>query len=384
MKKIFITLIICILITVAVTYITKSDFLYNSLVKDIDIEEVQINDMEITNSTYYYNTLTSEEQKIYRIIAKGIMDIDTSITIDVTEEVDFTAVKENIEIALNSFLADHPEVFYVDDKYEISMVNMLAVKVVNLNLDYISDNKKEIANMKEELNNEISKINSKLAGAQSDYEKEVLLHDLLATNIDYFAYSDYNEIPSVKHTVYGALVEKSAVCDGITKALQILLNKNNIDSIFVTGVSEGVPHAWCKVKIEGEYYNVDITSDKALNSENRDLIVHSYLNVSDQEISRTHSFDNYDKLPVATADRYNYYVYNDYTLSYFDNFQYKMSQIVNKQATKRLLEFRVVGISDVPAKVVEALYNINFNNYKTNNITKIQYNKINDNYIIVK
>jgi len=384
MKKLFITLMVCILFTLGVTIITSSDFYYNEVVKDIPIDDVYINDLQINTSTYHYEKLTDREKRIYRTIANGVMNLDENIILEVTKSNNYSTIKDEIEIALNAFFADHPEVFYINDKYEISFVDTLVIKTIKLKLSYISDNMEEINNMKEELYCEIDNINSKLINCKNDYEKELLIHDLIAKDVTYFTYDNYEDIPNIKHTAYGALVDKSAVCDGITKAFQIVLSENSIDSVFVTGSSEGVPHAWCKVKLEDDYYNVDLTSDKAINSSDKSLVIHSYFNITDEEVSKTHTFDNNLNLPSATATKYNYYIHNDYTISYFDSFQYELEQIIESQASKTLLEFNVVGITEAPAKMVEALYNLNFNNYKTNNITKVQYHKINDNYIVVK
>jgi len=384
MKKIFFTLMMCIVIVLTITVITRSDFLYDNLVKETNIEEININELEISNSTYWYDTLTKEQQRIYRVIVNGVINLDKSINIDIVKDKKFEYINKDIEIALNAFFADHPEIFYIKDKYEVTMVNFIAIKMVILKLDYISEDKYEIENMKQNLVAEIEKISSMIVNAKNEYEKELIIHDILGKEITYYEHENYDDIPSIKHTAYSALVDKSAVCDGITKAFQLVLNKSGVDSIFVTGISEGVPHAWCKVKLDGDYYNVDLTSDKTLNKENKELIIHSYFNITDKEIMNTHEFDNYDKLPKSEEKKYNYYTYEDYEISYIDNFEYKLNQIIKSQKSRGLLEFKVIGIDNVPQKMVEGLYNLNFNNYKARNITSIEYNQINDNYIVVK
>lgn len=383
MKKLFITLMIMLGITAGVVCLTRSENFMSKFVKDVDIEEIKFNDLGIKNSTYY-STLTEEQKKIYRIIAAGVMELNESITVEVTKSSNYDNVKNNIEIALNAFFADHPEVFYIDDKYEISLIDIVAIKIIKLDLNYVSNDKNEIEEMTNKMIAEITAISNKLSNCKNEYERELLIHDLIATNVVYYDYTDYDNIPTIKHTAYGALVDKSAVCDGITKAFQLALAKSNIESVFVTGKTEGVAHAWSKVKIDGAWYNVDVTSDKTLNSENKEYIVHSYFNLTDEEILQTHKIDKNQNLPSCTSNKYNYYVYNDYTVSTLDNFQYKLKEIISKQQTKLLLEFDATGVSNVPQKLVEALYNLNFNNYKTNNITKVQYNKINNNYIVLK
>ena len=384
MKKIFFTLITCILICIGVTYFTGSDKVINVIVKDIDLNDIKINEMSKYTNNFYYDKLNDTQKKYYRVIASGVMQLDDTIAMEVTNENNYDTFKNDIEISLTAFLDDHPEVFYVGEKYEIQLINSALFKVLKLKLEYLSDSKSKIQEMEQKLKSQIDLISSKLGNAKTEYEKELVIHDLIAKNANYFKYEDYDNIPMIKHTAYGALVEKSAVCDGITKAFQLALGENGIESVLVTGTAEGVAHAWCKVKIDSFWYNVDVTSDKTLNSENNDLVIHSYFNVTDKEILKTHTIDKNEDLPKCTSTKHNYYVYNDYTIGAVENFEYKLGKIVQKQNGSPLLEFNAEGISNVPNKLVNALYNLNFNNYKNDNVRKISYNKINNNYIIVK
>ena len=380
MKRIFIALVIAISITAGVLFFTK----YERTVEDILIEDIYINDMGIQNDTFYYEKLDEKQKKYYRVIANGVMNLDESITIEVTKEKEYDLYKNNVEIALTAFLADHPEVFFVNDRYEITLIDGVVIKVLKLKLQYTSNNKSEINEMEEALKNEIINISEKAKNSYGEYAKEEFIHDYLATNIAYYNYTNYEDIPTIKHTAYAALVDKSAVCDGITKAFQLLLAHNGIDTIFVTGSTEGVAHAWCKVKIDGDYYNVDVTSDKTLNDQNRNLVIHSYFNVTDAELLKTHTIDKNDTLPQCIATKYNYYTYNDYVIEPIDSFEYKLSDIIKKQTGKALLEVNVNGVTDATENLITTLYNLDFNKYKTNNVTKVQYNKVNDNYIIIK
>ena len=384
MRKLFTVLVLCVAIAIGVFYYSRSEKLNANIVKDINIGDIKINDMAIKNSTFYYEKLSENQKKYYRVIARGVMELNKDIALDMIQEVNYDTYKEDIELSLTAFLNDHPEVFYIDDNYEILLIDGVAFKIIKVKLNYTSDTKEEIHNMEQKLKAQLDSMQAKLGSAKNDYEKELLIHDLLATNVTYYTYNDYNDIPILQHTAYGALVDKFAVCDGITKAFQLILSQNGIESIFVTGETENVAHAWCKVKLETDYYNVDLTSDKTLNSENSNLVIHSYLNVTDQEILKTHKIDKNEVLPKCTNTKYNYYIYNDYVIGTIENFEYKLSQIINKQQTKPLLEFNVQGISNVPSKLVQSLYNLNFNNYKTKSITKLEYNKINNNYIVVK
>lgn len=68
----------------------------------------------------------------------------------------------------------------------------------------------------------------------------------------------------ISHSIKGAVLNKRAVCEGYAEALSQLLNILHIENKCVTGRSIGKKnnnHVWNQVKINGKWYNCDITSD---------------------------------------------------------------------------------------------------------------------------
>ena len=97
----------------------------------------------------------------------------------------------------------------------------------------------------------------------SDLKKDIkalLLHDRLAVWVEYDkANLQANTVPDIDHTMYGALVNRVAVCDGYAEAYVYLLDKVGVESDVVR--SEQLNHAWNIVQIGGKYYHVDVTWD---------------------------------------------------------------------------------------------------------------------------
>lgn len=60
------------------------------------------------------------------------------------------------------------------------------------------------------------------------------------------------------HTAQGALLDKKAVCDGISYAYQKILKEAGIESRIITG-NNGGPHAWTLVKIGKKWSHMDVT-----------------------------------------------------------------------------------------------------------------------------
>ena len=57
------------------------------------------------------------------------------------------------------------------------------------------------------------------------------------------------------------LVSGKLICTGFAEVLSYVLHKVNIDSIKVSGVSSTSGHVWNQVKLDGIWYNTDLTAD---------------------------------------------------------------------------------------------------------------------------
>lgn len=323
---------------------------------------------------WYFKALSQNEKEMYLKIDTAVKNYENKVV----EVGDGTLSASAASRAYEAYLLDNPECFYLDSKYEINEAKALNITKLEINLEYIS-NKKVIFQNIQELNKKLDEIIAKvITPNMTDFEKEVALHDYLIENVNYYDYTDIDEIPSIKHSAYGALIEKEAVCDGISKAYSILLNKSGIENVVVTGKMD-VRHAWNKVKLDDEWYNTDVTSD-AFGKER--VLSHVYLNLTDIELSNTHVLNSEFLTPECSSEKYNYYEYNDFKVTAQDFFVDKIRKII-KKADEKVLEIKLGSNIEVQA-VVQELYNQNFNNYKTNNIREVKYFYIQDVMVIPK
>ena len=94
---------------------------------------------------------------------------------------------------------------------------------------------------------------------------------------------------------YGAMIEHSAVCDGISDAFRILCLIEGIPCLKVTGTgvtsSGSESHAWNKVFIEDEWYIVDATWGR-----NGEFVTHSWLLLPETAV-----VDNHIEAPQGTG-----------------------------------------------------------------------------------
>ena len=119
------------------------------------------------------------------------------------------------------------------------------------------------------LTNNIKKLMPKLGlEGKEDYEQVQAIYDYITENVKYDYEGLENENDIRKFTAYGALVEKSAVCQGYASLFYRLCLEAGIDARLIVGVgTDGttqIPHAWNIVKVGDYYYNVDATWDAEL------------------------------------------------------------------------------------------------------------------------
>lgn len=119
------------------------------------------------------------------------------------------------------------------------------------------------------------------AGCQTDFEKALWLHDWLLDNCTY----DYTYLYC---NAEGALTRGTGTCEAYHRAYVMLLNRVGIASGRMTGNG----HVWTAVKMDGEWYQVDVTWDDAGYSETRPGypdVNHLYFGLNDTTMKLVHS-----------------------------------------------------------------------------------------------
>ncbi|KGM96704.1 transglutaminase [Clostridium novyi A str. 4552] len=144
----------------------------------------------------------------------------------------------------------------------------------------------------------------------SDYEKELAIHDYLVNNSTYDKRLFTGNIPQESYTDYGILVNGVGVCEGYAKAMYRILNSIGIETIFVTGKGiskdgSAEPHAWNIVKINGGYYQVDVTWDNPITPSGNKELRYDYFNITDSKMKKDHIWDTL-LYPRCNRENYNF------------------------------------------------------------------------------
>ena len=256
----------------------------------------------------------------YDMIAAGIGALETRI--NVYEEAQYEITIEEFSWIYDAVRNDYPEYFWWGHQYSYryykdDTVSQNEQIIVDFTPEYLWDKSDaEFYGAKAEFENAVAEIIDELEG-KSDYEKELEIHDWLVRN------NRYQDDAGNEHNAYGALIGGEIVCEGYARAFQLLLNRAGIECCIVTGRSgsyvgdENIAnHAWNAAKINGSWYQVDVTwddldlSESGIN-ETPEEMSYCYFNLTTEAMSENHAIIS-DVIPVpeCSATEYFYYNYN--------------------------------------------------------------------------
>jgi hypothetical protein len=190
------------------------------------------------------------------------------------------------------------------------------------------------------------------------YDKELALHDSLVKNISYSTAGINHETASIA----GALLSRSAVCEGYAKAFKLLCDRADLPCIVVSGKGTPVdrpeePHAWNIVKLDGVCAHVDVTWDSTTRGES--AACYDHFNLTDDDAARDHTWDRL-LFPACTSDKNNYYVRNGLCTGSRSEFKNYVTERVKRG--EKTISFRLAGreksTDQVMDTVQEALQSI--------------------------
>ncbi len=297
-------LVLCLALVTILSLAFGAAFIKSDLNANVSAEE------ETNNKKYYYNHLTttnSDGTKSEYTLAKKFYDVLESIN----EAGDFKKGKVSYELsdvitsdqikgwvrdgvldvpkafsaARDSFLMDHPELFYVDlYKLTISASYSSGVysayvdtgREANVYRDKSFKNEISVQSAIVTFNNKVEQIASAATEAaekdttsvNKDLKLAKAVNEQIAKKV-YYDFGTYNDatsgeevsISNLTFTSYGALVNNEAVCSGFASAYKVVMDYLNIPCVMVSGYSKGkdqdgnntkndVGHSWNYVYLE--------------------------------------------------------------------------------------------------------------------------------------
>lgn len=277
----------------------------------VKAESITIIPDEIAERGFYSTNPSVDAPNSYDMIRSALLNGDEHGRFD-PAEISYL----NLGDLLNQVVRDTPEIMYYNgattwDDGNIDYKYSVPIKIVKSNQ----------IQLQSEVNNVLTNI---IKPGFSDFDKIKAIHDYIVLHAAY----DYDNflsetVPPHSYTAYGTLINGIAVCDGYTKAAQILLNRLGIENEYVVGYGNGDLHSWNLVKLDGDYYFMDITWDDPV-PDKPNYVGYNYFLITSDQLSEDHTWVK-ENWPTASNDRFNFY--NDFgTMIETDNHYYYSSR----------------------------------------------------------
>jgi len=283
---------------------------------------------------YYLAQLNDIEAALYSFIFNELLNHANSF--------DINAPTDIIDRIMKYIMLDNPELFWFEGKwkaaYKRNAVCVIPQYKMRLNYNKLSDS----------IERTISTVLKNCNGSDIDNIKAV--YDWLQSNVQY-CYTDNDQ------TIEGVFIEHRAVCKGISKAFQLLMNKLNIPSFLIEGTLDGKSsHVWNVVFVNDNFYHVDVAIgyqqfSSLFSGLNRNRHYPCFM-VSDKTINATHMiYRNYFPTCSEDFDLNQYFVES---LRIPENFKkYGMLEYLDKGSTCTVLKV-TNNKSEYALKVIEA------------------------------
>lgn len=260
----------------------------------------------------YESRLNDDEKAVYDQIYQAIL-AHAERTGPLVKEVK----KDRCREILNAVILDNSEIFWCARGGGSILCN--GDKAVDVIFRYIMT-EGETKRRKKKIEKAIKPFLKGVKPSMSDYEAALRTFENIVNIIDYDSIGlkeqeqdpESDKKPDNLRSVYGVFVEKKAVCAGYAKAFQYIANRLGIECSYVVGrCRNGELHAWNIIKLEGEYYYVDVTWGDQTNTDQkqsgRSDVSYDYFCITTEELLRSRNIQNAEQFPECKATNCNYF-----------------------------------------------------------------------------
>lgn len=262
---------------------------------------------------YYYHQLNKSEQTIYKAFYDGVMEYRQIIPIPVK-----SISQEQFTKIYVAITRDNPLIYHMNQSACNLATDGLGHTAICPQYFFSKAKVKENNRKIEKAVNELVAQLKLTEG--TDYDKAIRVHDWFCRNVEYdMQGADMNEPARViaSHNIIGVFAHHRAQCEGIAKAVKVILNAVDVRCIVATGTANGKrengPHAWNIVNLDNTPYHMDVTWDIGAQTVTSGKISYDYFNVSDDLISIDHMAEG--KLPECRSLKLNYFTKNKIAFS---------------------------------------------------------------------
>ena len=240
----------------------------------------------------YYDALDETQQRAYRCIYNAVFSYPERIRIPSLTEAELREVM----LALRG---DNPILFFLNNTYSYSFGTGRSYVCP----DYLSSGETADAELARLM--EAARRIAAAAEAETEpFARELKLHDALCAGCEYGT-------GAYDTGAYGALVNGRAVCEGYSFAAKLLFDLAGLESCVVSGAASAngasESHMWNAVRVSGDWYLLDCTWDDPVRESGGPALRHSYFNLDEETMSRSHTPARIPPLPGCDGTAENYF-----------------------------------------------------------------------------
>lgn len=230
-----------------------------------------------------YRALSSDTQRaLYSLIGNSVYQVANGKSVDgyvPTGRISMAGrlTEAQIRVTTTAYLDDHPQVFWIANAYSYGYQGNNTILQLYSVLTQSECNAAIAA-----FNGKVQSILQAMPAGLSEFGREEYLFHAIADHCTYddAAVTDPGRWQSF--TAYGALVDGTAVCEGYSRAMLLLAGNAGLQSVLIRGTGDGVAHMWNGIRIDGNWYHLDITWCDST------ALIYNYFNVDDQILRLTH------------------------------------------------------------------------------------------------
>lgn len=226
---------------------------------------------------YYYNQMSKLQRTAYHGMLTGFQNLSSEFLVPALEGAELSDIFLKLRL-------DHPEIFWVSGfkmRWYKDSGNIIILPEYLFEKGKIKEHQKALTARIEKL--------VRPAKSLSEWEKEKYVHDFICENVRYDKLKK-----AYSHEIIGPLGQGVGVCEGIAKAVKVLLDALGVWCIVVicgNNPEKGIRyrHTWNVVKIGKTYYHLDVTFDNTLGKEQEEAEYrYDYFNLDDKKVFRDH------------------------------------------------------------------------------------------------
>ncbi|MDR0986116.1 MAG: hypothetical protein LBL98_00255 [Ruminococcus sp.] len=250
---------------------------------------------------YYYTLLSKDEQADYLKLRKAVINHDKRIEFTASEVTEsFLRKAQRIMLEYDSYTFDIDEISTMSSGYETN--GKYRASKYELTFKYLMS-KENYMRAVAYADKKVQKFLAEIPEDMSSTQKLLAAHDFIIEECVYDL--EYEN----GYTAYAAIVYGRALCEGYAKAFQYICEEFGIPCVIAVGMSPNSDngHAWNKVKVGKNWYNIDVTNDDT-DDNFYGYISKNYFFLADSEYSLANEIF-YDELeePVASDTEHSYY-----------------------------------------------------------------------------